>query len=72
MIPDVGDKHSFSVGLSYQVDSFEFGYDYQLVAHKKREVTDLADVNNDQRFDNMPGEYKMLFHCSGLSFTYRF
>lgn len=72
LIPDVGDKHSFSVGLSYQVDSFEFGYDYQLVAHKKREVTDLADVNGDQRFDNMPGEYKMLFHCSGLSFTYRF
>jgi len=32
----------------------------------------LADVNNDQRFDNMPGEYKMRFHCSGLSFTYRF
>lgn len=72
LIPDVGDKHSFSVGLSYQIDSFEFGYDYQLVAHKKREVTDLEDVNNDQRFDNMPGEYKMLFHCSGLSFTYRF
>ena len=72
LIPDVGDKHSFNVGLSYQIDSFEFGYDYQLVTHKKREVEALQDVNGDHRFDNMPGEYKMLFHCSGLSFTYRF
>ena len=72
LIPDVGDKHSFNVGLSYQIDSFEFGYDYQLVTHKKREVKTIEDVNGDGRFDNMPGDYKMLFHCSGLSFTYRF
>jgi long-chain fatty acid transport protein len=72
LIPDVGDKHSINLGLSYQVDSFEFGYDYQLVMHSKREIDSLEDVNNDQRFDNLPGEYKMFFHCSGLSFTYRF
>lgn len=72
LIPDVGDKHSFNLGLSYQINSFEFGYDYQLVTHKKREVTAFEDVNEDGRFDNMPGDYKMLFHCSGLSFTYRF
>lgn len=72
LIPDVGDKHSFNLGLSYQVDSFEFGYDYQLVMHSKREIDSLEDTNNDQRFDNLPGEYKMFFHCSGLSFTYRF
>jgi len=72
LIPDVGDKHGFNVGLSYQINSFEFGYDYQLVAHKKREVKALEDVNGDHRFDNLPGDYKMLFHCSGLSFTYRF
>lgn len=72
LIPDVGDKHSFNVGLSYQVNSFEFGYDYQLVAHKKREVSVLEDTNGDERFDNMPGTYKMFFHSSGLCFTYRF
>jgi long-chain fatty acid transport protein len=72
LIPDVGDKHSFSVGLSYQINSFEFGYDYQLVAHQSAEVEVLEDVNGDGRSDNMPGEYKMLFHSSGLSFTYRF
>jgi long-chain fatty acid transport protein len=72
LIPDVGDKHSFNLGLSYRIDSFEFGYDYQLVTHKKREVTALEDANGDGRFDNMPGTYKMAFHCSGLSFTYRF
>jgi len=72
LIPDVGDKHSFNLGLSYQIDSFEFGYDYQLVTHKSREIKDFQDVNGDHRFDNMPGDYKMLFHCSGLSFTYRF
>ncbi len=72
LIPDVGDKHSINLGLSYQINSFELGYDYQLVAHKKREVEAIQDVNGDGRFDNMPGDYKMLFHCSGLSFTYRF
>ncbi|MGB2769241.1 MAG: outer membrane protein transport protein [Candidatus Zixiibacteriota bacterium] len=72
LIPDVGDKHSFNLGLSYRIDSFEFGYDYQLVTHKKREVTALEDANGDGSFDNMPGTYKMLFHCSGLSFTYLF
>ena len=72
LIPDVGDKHSINVGLSYQINSFELGYDYQLVVHKKREVKAIQDVNGDDRFDNMPGDYKMLFHCSGLSFTYRF
>jgi long-chain fatty acid transport protein len=72
LIPDVGDKHSFNLGLSYQINSLEFGYDYQLVTHKKREVADLEDTNGDGRFDNMPGTYKMLFHSSGLSFTYRF
>jgi long-chain fatty acid transport protein len=72
LIPDVGDKHSFNLGLTYEIDSFEFGYDYQLIAHKKREVKTAEDVNGDDRYDNMPGDYKMLFHCSGLSLTYRF
>ncbi len=72
LIPDVGDKHSVNLGLSYQVNSFEFGYDFQLVAHQKREFSTLQDINDDLRFDNMPGEYKMNFYSSGLSFTYRF
>jgi long-chain fatty acid transport protein len=72
LIPDLGDKHSFNLGLSYQINSVELGYDYQLVTYKKREVTELVDANGDGLYDNMPGTYKMLFHCSGLSFTYRF
>jgi long-chain fatty acid transport protein len=72
LIPDVGDKHGFNIGLSYQIDSFEFGYDYQLVVHTTREIDGLEDVNGDDRYDNMPGEYKMLFHSNGLSFSYRF
>jgi long-chain fatty acid transport protein len=72
LIPDVGDKHSFSLGLSYQVNSLEFGYDYQMITHRKRDVEGLEDVNGDGRFDNMPGQYKMRFHSSGFSFSYRF
>jgi long-chain fatty acid transport protein len=72
LIPDVGDKHSFNAGLSYQIDSFEFGYDFQVVTHKKREVQVFEDLNGDNRHDNMPGDYKMLLYCSGLSFSYRF
>jgi len=72
LIPDVGNKHSLNLGLSHQIDSFEFGYDFQMATYQKRDVENLEDANNDQRFDNMPGEYRMLFFCSGLSFTYRF
>lgn len=72
LIPDVGDKHSFNVGLSYKINSVELGYAYQLIVYKKREVKAIEDVNADGRYDNLPGTYKMLFHCSGLSFTYRF
>ena len=72
LFPDAGNKHSFNLGLSYKINSFEFGYDYQLVIYNKREVKSLEDVNGDGRFDNLPGSYKMFFHCSGLSFSYRF
>ncbi|MGB8656726.1 MAG: outer membrane protein transport protein [Candidatus Zixiibacteriota bacterium] len=72
LIPEVGDQHSFNLGLSYKTGSFELGYDYQLVAYKKRNVTTIEDVNGDGRFDNMVGTYKMLSHFSGFSFTYRF
>jgi long-chain fatty acid transport protein len=72
LIPDVGNKNSINLGLSYQVGSYELGYDFQMIAYQNRDVKDLEDVNNDNLFDNMPGQYKMLFFCSGLSFTYRF
>jgi long-chain fatty acid transport protein len=72
LIPDVGNKNSINLGLSYQVDSFELGYDFQMATYQTRDIENLEDVNNDDRFDNMPGQYKMLFFCSGLSFTYRF
>ncbi len=72
LIPDVGDKHSINLGLSYKINSVELGYDYQLVTYKKRDVKDFEDVNGDGRFDNMPGSYKMIYHCSGLSFCYHF
>jgi long-chain fatty acid transport protein len=72
LIPDVGDKNSINVGLSYRINSVELGYDYQLVLYKKRDFKDLQDVNGDDRYDNMPGSYKMIYHCSGLSFTYHF
>lgn len=72
LFPDAGDKHSFNVGLSYKINSFELGYDYQLVAYQKREIETFEDVNKDGRFDNLPGSYKTFFHSSGFSFTYRF
>jgi long-chain fatty acid transport protein len=72
LIPDVGDKNSINVGLSYRINSIELGYDYQLVLYKKRDFQDLQDVNGDGRYDNMPGIYKTIYHCSGLSFTYHF
>jgi len=72
LIPDVGDKNSFSLGISYVSESFEFGYSYALIAHRKTEVTSIADENQDGLFDNLPGDYKMVLHSSCFSLTYRF
>ncbi|MCJ7577185.1 MAG: outer membrane protein transport protein, partial [candidate division Zixibacteria bacterium] len=72
LIPDVGDKNCFNLGLSYKLNSFEFGYNYELVAHKKRDIPSIVDQNQDGFFDNLPGEYKMTLHSSCFSLTYRF
>ncbi|KPK75572.1 MAG: hypothetical protein AMJ89_04275, partial [candidate division Zixibacteria bacterium SM23_73] len=72
LIPDVGDKNCFNIGLSYRVNSFELGYNYEFVAHKKREITSMIDQNQDGLFDNLPGNYKMALHSSCFSLTYRF
>jgi len=72
LFPDVGDKNCFNVGLSYRLNSFELGYNYELVTHKKREIPSLIDQNQDGLFDNLPGEYKMVLHSSCFSLTYRF
>lgn len=72
LIPDVGDKNSFNVGLSYKLNSFELGYNYELVVHKKRDIESITDQNQDGMFDNLPGNYKMALHSSCFSLIYRF
>jgi long-chain fatty acid transport protein len=72
LIPDVGDKNSFCVGLSYRLNSFELGYNYEFVAYQNREITSFIDQNQDGIFDNLPGNYKMVLHSSCFSLTYRF
>jgi long-chain fatty acid transport protein len=72
LFPDVGDKNCFNVGLSYKLNSFEFGYNYELVAYKKREISGIIDQNQDGLFDNLPGKYKMTLHSSCFSLIYRF
>jgi long-chain fatty acid transport protein len=72
LFPYVGDKNCLNLGLSYKLNSFEFGYNYELVAHKKREIKNIVDQNQDGFFDNLPGDYKMILHSSCFSLTYRF
>ena len=72
LFPDVGDKNCFNLGLSYRLNSFEVGYNYELVVHKNKVVDSIVDQNGDGLFDNLPGEYKMNLHSSCFSVTYRF
>jgi long-chain fatty acid transport protein len=72
LVPDVGDKNSFNMGLCYKMNSFELSYNYELVAHGKREVSTIVDQNKDGLFDNLPGSYKMALHSSCFSLTYHF
>jgi long-chain fatty acid transport protein len=72
LIPDLGDKHSFNIGAALRVSGVELAYNFEYISFEDREVTTLADVNDDGDFDNFPGLFKSSLFASHVSFTYRF
>jgi long-chain fatty acid transport protein len=72
LFPDIGDKNGISLGVSLKLHPIEIAYAYQYIDFKERSVKTLADINNDFRFDNLPGVYRMDSHASYFSLSYYF
>ena len=64
---DVGNKHSFNLGVSYLAGDWELNYNFELLAAQKR---DFSEVNG--LFINLPGIYKDTRFFSMASVSYRF
>lgn len=72
LFPDIGDKNGISFGVGLNLYPFELSYAYQYVGFKERSVKTLVDSNQDFRFDNLPGSYRMDSHASYFSLSYHF
>jgi len=72
LFPDVGDKNGISLGVGFNLGSFNLAYAYQYTDFKDRKVETLTDVNGDSQFDNLPGFYRMESHASYFSLSYHF
>jgi len=87
LIPDLGDKNSFNIGVALTLGGVEISYNYEYLTFSNRTISELIDVDTDGdegedgvrdedggdgAFDNYPGDYKMDLHASHLSLTYRF
>ncbi len=72
LFPDVGDKNGISLGICLHLAPFDLTYAYQYTDFKEREITSLTDINQDFRFDNLPGLYRMYSHASYFSLSYHF
>lgn len=73
LIPDIGPKHGFNLGLGYTFkNNIELGFAQQFVLSPSKTVDKIEDVNNDGTYDNLPGKYSNMRSGSHLSVTYRF
>ncbi|HEX9917151.1 MAG TPA: outer membrane protein transport protein [candidate division Zixibacteria bacterium] len=73
IVPDVGPKHGFSLGLGYEFENnIELGLGQQLVLSPSKTIDKIEDANNDGVYDNLPGEYGNMSYSTHLSLTYRF
>ncbi|MCI0329491.1 MAG: outer membrane protein transport protein [candidate division Zixibacteria bacterium] len=64
---DVGDKHSFNLGVAYLIGRWEMNYNFELLAAQKRDFSQLTGL-----YVNLPGVYKDTRFTSSASVTYRF
>jgi len=72
ILPEIGDKNCITFGIGYEFDDWEIGYNYEYQSYKERTVQSLSDLNQDEIFDNYPGNYWMDAHISHFTISYRF
>ncbi|MGE5692458.1 MAG: OmpP1/FadL family transporter [Candidatus Zixiibacteriota bacterium] len=67
LFADVGNKHAFSLGVSWLLGDWELNYNFEVLAAQRR---DFSSING--LFVNLPGVHKDTRFTSAASLTYRF
>ena len=69
---DTGTKYSYSTGVIYHHDQWDFGLAGSITTYPDLTVENLVDTDADGLPDNFAGEYKASTYETVLSFNYRF
>jgi long-chain fatty acid transport protein len=74
VIPDMGNKNSFNLGVGYDLGTFRIDYNFEYIKFSERSIpsSGYEDVNNDGSYDNHPGTYNQNLYASFISLTHRF
>jgi long-chain fatty acid transport protein len=71
MFFDSGEKNGYTLGVGYQVQSFEFGYSYEFTGYKEKFLKPTEGVTPASLI-NLPGRYENGNHTSYFTLTYKF
>jgi long-chain fatty acid transport protein len=69
---DLDNKHSVNAGAEAALGGFGFGYSFEWLFASRRDISNLADVNGDGRYDNLTGTYDFSTFVSYATVSYRF
>lgn len=69
---DTGNKYSYSTGVIYHHDQWDFGIAGSVTTYPDLTVDNLVDSDADGLTDSFTGEYKASTYETVLSFNYRF
>ena len=69
---DTGDKYTFSGGLIWHHNQYDFGVTTRYTSYPDLTALDLEDINSDGIYDNFNGFFKAASYETVFSFIYRF
>ena len=69
---DLGTKYGFNFGGTLHINQWDLGVITSYFDYPDLDVRGLTDLNEDNVFDNFPGEYKAQTYETVLSVVYRF
>jgi len=69
---DIGDKLGLNLGGILHINQYDLGLSVSYIDYPTLDLEGLTDVNEDDKFDNFPGDYKASTYETIVSLGYRF
>ncbi|MBD3258547.1 hypothetical protein GF377_08950, partial [candidate division GN15 bacterium] len=69
---DTGDKYGFNGGVTFHFDRWDLGFVQSYVSYDELNTSGFGDLNDDDKFDNFPGQFEASYYETILSIVYRF